>query len=37
MVMGSVMNILLAVVLVAVINGVGVPAPEYQDQKPVIG
>ncbi len=37
MVMGSVMNILLAVVLVAVINGVGVQVPEYQDQKPVIG
>jgi regulator of sigma E protease len=37
MVMGSIMNILLAVVLVAVINGIGVPAPEYQDQKPVIG
>ena len=37
MAMGSIMNILLAVVLVAVINGVGVPAPEYQDQKPVIG
>jgi regulator of sigma E protease len=37
MAMGSIMNILLAVVLVAVINGVGVPAPEYQDQRPVIG
>ena len=37
MAMGSIMNILLAVVLVAVINGIGVPAPEYQDQKPVIG
>jgi regulator of sigma E protease len=37
MAMGSVMNILLAVVLIAVINGIGVPAPEYQDQKPVIG
>ena len=37
MAMGSIMNILLAVVLVAVINGIGVPAPEYQDQEPVIG
>jgi regulator of sigma E protease len=37
MVMGSVMNILLAVVIVAIINGIGVPEPEYQDQKPVIG
>jgi regulator of sigma E protease len=37
MAMGSVMNILLAVVLVAVINLVGVPSPVYLDQKPVIG
>jgi regulator of sigma E protease len=37
MVMGSVMNILLAVALVAVINGIGVPTPKYQDQSPVIG
>jgi regulator of sigma E protease len=37
MAMGSIMNILLAIGLVAVINGIGVPAPEYQDQKPVIG
>jgi regulator of sigma E protease len=37
MVMGSIMNILLAIGLVAVINGIGVPVPEYQDQKPVIG
>ncbi len=37
MVMGSVMNILLAVILVSVINLVGVAVPEYQDQKPVIG
>lgn len=37
MAMGSIMNILLAVVLVAVLNGIGVPAPEYQDQRPVIG
>ena len=37
MAMGSIMNILLAVVLVAVMNGVGVPGPEYEDQTPVIG
>jgi regulator of sigma E protease len=37
MAMGSIMNIILAVVLVAVINGVGVPTPVYQDEKPVIG
>jgi regulator of sigma E protease len=37
MVMGSVMNILLAIALVALINGIGVPVAEYQDQKPVIG
>jgi len=37
MAMGSIMNIILAVVLVAVINGVGVPTPIYQDEKPVIG
>jgi len=37
MVMGSIMNILLAVVLVAVINGIGVEVPEYQSQRPVIG
>ncbi len=37
MVMGSVMNILLAIFLVAVINGIGVEVPEYQDQRPVIG
>ncbi|MGD1010544.1 MAG: RIP metalloprotease RseP [Candidatus Aminicenantales bacterium] len=37
MAMGSVMNIILAVVLVAVINGVGVPTPIYQDERPVIG
>ncbi|MBN1940054.1 MAG: RIP metalloprotease RseP [Candidatus Aminicenantes bacterium] len=35
--MGPVMNILLAVVIVAGINMVGVDAPEYQDQAPVIG
>jgi regulator of sigma E protease len=37
MAMGSIMNVLLAVALVAEINGIGVPVPEYQDQKPVIG
>jgi regulator of sigma E protease len=37
MVMGAVMNILLAVVIVAIINGIGVAVPEFQDQKPVIG
>jgi len=37
MAMGSIMNIILAVVLVAVINGVGVPVPVYLDEKPVIG
>ncbi|MFP4081617.1 MAG: RIP metalloprotease RseP [Candidatus Aminicenantes bacterium] len=35
--MGSVMNIVLAVVLVSFINMVGVSVPEYQDKKPVIG
>ncbi|MFO7733319.1 MAG: RIP metalloprotease RseP [Candidatus Aminicenantes bacterium] len=37
MAMGSLMNIALAVALVAVINGIGVPVAEYQDEKPVIG
>jgi len=37
MAMGSVMNIVLAVVIVAFINAVGVPVAEYQDEKPVIG
>lgn len=37
LVMGSVMNIVLAVVLVSFINMVGVTVPEYQEQKPVIG
>ena len=37
MAMGSVMNIVLAVVIVAFMNGVGVSVPEYQDQKPVVG
>lgn len=35
--MGSVMNIFLAIFLVAAINMVGVTIPEYQEQKPVIG
>ncbi len=37
MVMGSIMNILLAIALVAVINGIGVSTPAYEDEKPVIG
>jgi regulator of sigma E protease len=37
MAMGSVMNIILAVVLVSVINLVGVPSPVYFDERPVIG
>ncbi len=37
MVMGSVMNILLAVFIFTVINMVGVTVPAYQEQKPVIG
>ena len=37
LVMGSVMNILLAVVLLAVINMAGVTVLEYLDQEPVIG
>ena len=37
MAMGSIMNIVLAVVIVAFINGVGVSVPEYEDEKPVIG
>jgi regulator of sigma E protease len=36
-VMGPVMNILLAIVLVAAINMVGAPVPVYQSQTPVIG
>jgi regulator of sigma E protease len=36
-VMGPIMNILLAIVLVAAINMVGAPVPVYQDQTPVIG
>jgi regulator of sigma E protease len=35
--MGPVMNILLAIVLVAAINMVGSPIPVYQSQTPVIG
>lgn len=35
--MGSLMNIVLAIVLMAFINIVGVNVPEYQDQTPVIG
>jgi len=37
LVMGSVMNIVMAIVLVAIINMAGVTVPEYQDQTPVIG
>jgi regulator of sigma E protease len=37
MAMGSIMNIFLAVVIVAFMNGIGVSVPEYQDEKPVIG
>jgi regulator of sigma E protease len=37
MAMGSVMNLILAVVIVAFMNGVGISVPEYQDEKPVIG
>jgi regulator of sigma E protease len=37
MAMGSFMNIVLAVVLVAVINSIGVPAPVYQEEAPVVG
>lgn len=36
-VMGPVMNVLLAIVLVAAINMVGAPVPVYQSQTPVIG
>jgi regulator of sigma E protease len=36
-IMGPVMNILLAILIVAGINMVGVSSPEYQDQAPVIG
>lgn len=36
-VMGAVMNVLLAVVIVAVINMIGQSVPEYLDRTPVIG
>ena len=35
--MGPVMNVILAVILVAVMNGIGTSAPEYLDQPPVVG
>ena len=37
MAMGSVMNLLLAVVLIAVVGMVGVSVPGYQEERPVIG
>ncbi len=37
MVMGSVMNILLAILIFSVINMIGVTVPAWQDEKPVIG
>ena len=37
MAMGSIMNILLAIVIVAFMNGIGTTVPEYLDQAPVIG
>ena len=37
MAMGSIMNIVLAVVIVAFMNGVGTSAPEWLDARPVIG
>ncbi len=37
MIMGAVMNVVLAVVIVAGINMVGQSVPEYLDQRPVIG
>ena len=37
MAMGSIMNIILAIVIVAFMNGLGTKSPEYLDQKPVIG
>jgi regulator of sigma E protease len=37
MAMGSIMNVLLAVVLVSVINVVGVPSPVYLEERPIIG
>jgi regulator of sigma E protease len=35
--MGSVMNILLAIVFFTIVNMIGVPVAEYLDEKPVIG
>jgi regulator of sigma E protease len=35
--MGAVMNVLLAILIVAVINMIGATIPEYLDEKPVIG
>jgi regulator of sigma E protease len=37
MAMGSIMNLVLAVVLAAVVNGIGTDVPEYLGEKPVIG
>ena len=37
MAMGSIMNIVLAVVIVAFMNGIGTTSPEYLDARPVIG
>ena len=37
MAMGSIMNIVLAIVIVAFMNGVGTSAPEWLDARPVIG
>jgi len=37
LVMGSVLNILFAIIIFAVINMAGAKTPEYLDQKPVIG
>lgn len=37
MVMGSVMNVFLAVMLISIINMIGASVPEYQSQRPVIG
>ncbi len=37
MAMGSIMNVVLAVVIVAFMNGIGVDVPEYKDEKPVLG
>ncbi len=37
MAMGSIMNIVLAIVIVAFMNGVGTSSPEYLDARPIIG